>query len=141
MTVNTGETFSQMRTLTKKEIAAFATASGDTNPLHHDAAFAEKSVFGRIIASGTHTTALLLGLVAAHFAARGTVVGLEFSVRFARPVYADEAVTVLWTVACVVPAKRGQGDVLELEGSLRDSQDRVCVWAKGKVLVGSRLGR
>src|SRR5258706_270369 len=54
------------------------------SPLHHDAEFASDTRFGRLIVSGTHTSTLPLGLAASHFAMRGTVVGVGFSVAFER---------------------------------------------------------
>jgi acyl dehydratase len=58
------ERFSSEVTLTPAMVGEFAKAAGDDNPLHHDAAFAASTRYGRPIASGTHTTALLLGLTA-----------------------------------------------------------------------------
>jgi acyl dehydratase len=80
------ERFSSEIKLTPAMVAAYAHAAGDTNPIHHDPEFAASSRYGRLIASGTHTTALLLGLTASHFSKKGSVVGLEFWVRFRRPV-------------------------------------------------------
>ena len=48
-------------------VAAYAAAAGDTNPVHHAPTFAATTRYRRLIASGTHTTALLLGLTASHY--------------------------------------------------------------------------
>ena len=58
------ERFSSQVRLTPSAVAAYAHAAGDDNPVHHDPSFAADTRFGRVIASGTHTTALLLGLTA-----------------------------------------------------------------------------
>jgi acyl dehydratase len=97
------ERFSSEVTLTPAMVGEFAKAAGDDNPLHHDAAFAASTRYGRPIASGTHTTALLLGLTASHFSKRGAIVGLEFWVGFRRPVYADETILLEWLVVKVTP--------------------------------------
>ena len=73
-----GERFSSEVALTPRDVAAYAQAAGDSNPVHHDPDFARATRFGRVIASGTHTTALLLGLTASHFSKGGAMVGLEF---------------------------------------------------------------
>ena len=65
--VSVGDRFSREHTFTPQQVAAFAQAVGDDNPLHFDAAVATASSYGGLIASGTHTTALLLGLTASHF--------------------------------------------------------------------------
>jgi 3-hydroxybutyryl-CoA dehydratase len=51
--------------LTPDAVAAFAAGVGDANPLHYDTA--ARLRFKRPVASGTHTSALLLGLTAKHF--------------------------------------------------------------------------
>src|SRR5262245_11694536 len=68
------ERFSTEITLTPSSVADCASAVGDTNPMHHDAEFAAASRYGRRIASGTHTTALLLALTASHFSKHGAMV-------------------------------------------------------------------
>ena len=68
-----GERFSSEVTLTPPDVAAYAQAVGDSNPVHHDPDFARSTRFGRVIASGTHTTALLLGLTASHFSKCGAM--------------------------------------------------------------------
>jgi acyl dehydratase len=74
-------------------VAAYAQVAGDTNPVHHDGEFAASTRYGRLIASGMHTTALLLGRTASYFSQEGAMVGLEFWVRFRRQVYADETIS------------------------------------------------
>ena len=101
-----GERFSTDISLTPAEVAAFARAAGDHNPVHHDPAFAAGTRYGRLIASGTQTSALLMGLTASHFSTRGAMVGLEFWFRFRRPVHADETVHVEWLVVRVTPHAR-----------------------------------
>jgi 3-hydroxybutyryl-CoA dehydratase len=61
------ERFSSDVTLTPAMVSVYASAAGDTNPVHHDADFAAATRYGRPIASGTFTTALLLGLTATDF--------------------------------------------------------------------------
>ena len=69
----------------------FPNAAGDNNPIHHDAEFAATTMrFRRPTASGPHTTALPLVLTASHFSTTGAMLGLEFWVRFRRPIYDDE---------------------------------------------------
>lgn len=68
--------FSADITLTPSEVAAFAKAAGDRNPVHHDATLAAGTRYGRLIASGTQTSALLMGLTASHVSASGAMVGL-----------------------------------------------------------------
>jgi 3-hydroxybutyryl-CoA dehydratase len=134
-----GERFSSEVTLSPSAVAAYALVAGDTNPVHHDPAFSRSTRFGRPIASGTHTTALLLGLTASHFSKHAAMVGLEFWVRFHRAVYADERIRLEWLVVRVKHNDRLGGDVVELRGRIRGQDGTTTVGAKGRVLVTSRL--
>ncbi len=133
------ERFSAEVTLEPNVVSAFAHGVGDTNPVHHDADLAAKSRFGRLIASGPQTTAHLLALTASHFSKRGAMLGLEFWVRFCRPVYADETITLEWLVVSVKPDPRLGGDVVDLRGRIRKENGETAVGAKGRVLLTEKF--
>jgi 3-hydroxybutyryl-CoA dehydratase len=133
------ERFSSVVTLTPETVRAFSTAAGDDNPLHHDAAFAASTRYGRLIASGTHTTALLLALTATHFSKRGAVIGLEFTVRFRRPVYADESIVLEWLVVKVTPNVKLNGEIVDMVGRVKAQDGQTAVGAEGRVLVTDHL--
>ena len=133
------ERFSSQVTLTPEAVMAFATAAGDDNPVHHDEAFAAATRFGRRTASGPHTTALLLALTAAHFSKKGAMLGLQFWVRFRRPVYADETIVLEWLVVKVTENPKLKGEIVELRGRIKGQDGKTAVGAKGRVLVTERL--
>ena len=139
MRVYPRERFSTDVSLTPSMVGAFAAAAGDNNPIHHDPAFAAHRRFGRRTASGPHTTALLLALTASHFSKKGAMLGLEFWVRFRRPVYADETISLEWLVVKVTPNEKLRGDIVELRGRIRGQDGKTAVGAKGRVLVTDRL--
>jgi hypothetical protein len=80
------ETFRREITFDAGSIRDFATMSGDTNPLHHDEAYASTTRFSGLIASGGHCTALMMGAVADYMTKEGDALGLEFSFRFLKAV-------------------------------------------------------
>ena len=133
------ERFSSEVVLTPAIVAAYAGAAGDTNPVHHDSGFAAATRYGRLIASGTHTTALLLGLTASHYSEHGAMVGLEFWVRFRRPIYADETIRLEWLVVKVTPNDKLKGDIVELRGRIKGQNGETALGAKGRILVTDRL--
>ncbi len=133
------ERFSSDVTLTPAGVSAYASAAGDTNPVHHDAEFAAGTRYGRPIASGTYTTALLLGLTAAHYSKAASMAGLEFWVRFRHPVYADETIRLEWLVVKVTPNRKLDGDIVELRGRIRNQHGETVLGAKGRILVTGRL--
>jgi len=129
------ERFSSEVTLTPESTSAFARAAGDLNPLHHDAEHAAASRFGRLIASGPQTSALLMSLTATHFSRSGAMLGLEFAFRFKRPVFADETVKLEWLVVGVRPSTKLGGELVELRGRLLNGAGETAVGARGKVLL------
>jgi 3-hydroxybutyryl-CoA dehydratase len=139
MRVRPGERFSSEVKLTSTSVAEFARLVGDDNPIHHDPIYASRTRYGRIIASGTQTTAMLLALTASYFSKHGGMVGLEFSQQFRRPVYVDECIRLEWLVVRVTPNSALGGDIVDLRGRIKASDDRTAVGAKGRVLVTDTL--
>lgn len=133
------ERFSSEVRLTPAAVAMYARCAGDMNPVHHDPAFASSTRYGRPIASGTHTTALLLGLTASHYSQHAAMVGLEFWVRFKRPIFADERIVLEWLVVRVTRNDKLNGDIVELRGRIRNQNGDTALGAKGKVLVTDAL--
>jgi 3-hydroxybutyryl-CoA dehydratase len=138
--IQAGYCFSRVHRFDDEQVRTFARIAGDENPLHHDAEFARSTRFGGLIASGAHTTSLLMGLVGSHFAKRGHVLGMSFSVDLLYPVLATETVTLAWVVTSTsAAARRKNGSVLELEGSMKDTGGRVSVLAHGRALFVPEL--
>ena len=139
MNVRPHDRFSSEVTLSPDRVAEYALAAGDSNPIHFDAEFAAQTRYRRIIASGTQTTALLLGLTAAHFSKGASMVGLEYWVKFRRPVFADETIRMEWLVIRVTPNAHLGGHIVELRGRLQGQDGKTAIGAKGRVLVTDKL--
>ena len=78
------------KTLSDADVRAFARSSGDTNPLHLDDAYAERTRFGGRIVHGT----LASGLISAALARLpGLVVYLSQDVEFRNPVRVGDRAT------------------------------------------------
>ena len=67
------------------------------------------------------------------------MVGLEYWVRFRRPVFADETIRLEWLVIRVAPSPRLGGHIVDLRGRIRGQDGRTAVGAKGRVLVTDAL--
>ncbi|MEF8813322.1 MAG: MaoC family dehydratase [Halovenus sp.] len=88
--LSVGDRFEFSKTITDDDVRRFAAASGDTNPLHLDDEFAEKTRFKGRIAHGT----LVGGLISAALArVPGLVVYLSQDLEFHNPVRIDDRVT------------------------------------------------
>ena len=135
MKVKPGERFSETIRLTPEDASAFALAARDPNPIHHDPDAAARSRYQRLTASGTQTMARLMALTATHFSKLGDMVGLEFSVKFHRPVYADDTILLEWQVVSVEESAFLKGEVVELRGRISNGASEKVVSATGRVLV------
>jgi acyl dehydratase len=97
----------------REDLARYAAASGDSNPLHLDPAFARKAGFDDVIVHGMFTMALLGRLLTAHFPTRRIV---AFSARFGAPLAVGQAVTCRARLG----ERSASGTVLELEAAAGD---------------------
>src|SRR4051794_38223314 len=96
-----GLRFERSARLSVRSITAFAKRAGDMNPLHHDPHYARGTRFGGLIASGTQTSSLLLGLLASEAMRFPFSLGLECAFRFLAPVPPEEKLALEWRVTFV----------------------------------------
>ncbi|HKR01222.1 MAG TPA: MaoC family dehydratase [Pyrinomonadaceae bacterium] len=100
MRIQVGDTAEFSRTITDADVRTFAELTGDHNPVHLDEEYAGATRFGRRIAHGMLTAALISSLLANRLPGEGTVY-LSQSLKFAAPVYLDDTVTVRARVAAI----------------------------------------
>ena len=140
-----GDTCSRSVRFSRDDIATFARLSGDSNPLHHDQQAAQRARHGEIIASGEHTTALLIGLASSHFSqpdAHGPreVLCLNFNFAFKAPVFAEQAIELGWKVASVEPHARLGGLLVHLDGKAAVPHAPPAVVGRGTLLIKTVQG-
>ena len=92
-----GASASIVRTLTQDDILAFALVSGDVNPAHVDAEYANATRFHGTIAHGMWAGALISTLLGTDFPGPGTVYEAQM-LRFHLPVRAGDTLTIQATV-------------------------------------------
>lgn len=110
--IEVGRTEATVRTVSEDNVNRFARLSGDLNPLHMDEQFAACTQFGRRVAHGMLTAALVS---AAHTRLTGpgfVYVGQEL--KFSAPVFIGDTVTVTLTVVEKKEAKK----ILVLESTV-----------------------
>jgi predicted Fe-S protein YdhL (DUF1289 family) len=133
--VTVGESFEATLALSPDSVRHFATLVNDTNPLHHDDAYARASRFGTLIASGTQPTAHLMALLASHFARVAQPLGLEFGIRLTRAVKADDVLTMQWRIVEATWKASLNGDLVKLEGGARNAQGENVMKATATIVV------
>ncbi len=112
-----GDSVRFSKTLSKRDVERFAAASGDTNPIHFDEEWAEKTRFNGRIVHGI----LVTGLISAALARLpGSIVYLSQDLEFRAPVRIDDYVT-----ATVEIVEDLGGDQYRLRTTVRKEDDLV----------------
>ena len=103
-----GQTFSSgPRTIERAQIDAFTALSGDRTALHSDEAYARTTPFGGLVAHGALVLAVGTGLAFEIGIFEGTVLAIRsMDIRFDRPVYPGDAVTLKLEVMSKDPRPR-----------------------------------
>jgi acyl dehydratase len=130
-----GDRFSREVAFTDDSIRQFAIYVGDSNPLHHDQGAAAASSFGRLIASGTQTFAMMLAAVPDYLQPWQPNVGLEASVRLLRPVRGGDRARIEWKVTDIADTPKLKGWIVTVSGRLVRDDGVVALTATSKSLV------
>ena len=103
--ISIGQVARMSRQLTIADIQAFAAVSGDINPAHLDADYANDTVFHGVIAHGMWSGALISALLGTEFPGPGTIY-VNQDLHFIRPVRIGDTLTVTVTVTTKDDAKK-----------------------------------
>ncbi|RQO59349.1 enoyl-CoA hydratase [Paucibacter sp. KBW04] len=95
--LSVGQTARLVRSLSQADIQAFAAVSGDLNPAHLDAEYAEGTRFHGVIAHGMWGGALISSVLGNEFPGPGTIY-LEQTLAFHRPVHIGDTLSIVLTV-------------------------------------------
>ena len=115
-------------TVTEERINLFAEATGDTNPLHLDEAFAEKTIFKKRVAHGMLSAGFISGELGTRFPGIGTIY-LSQTMQFLKPVFIGDTITARLTVLERIEAKNR----IRMETVCVNQNDEVVL--KGEAVV------
>ncbi|HLI05685.1 MAG TPA: MaoC family dehydratase [Ktedonobacteraceae bacterium] len=93
------------RTISEDDILLFALVSGDHNPIHLDARYAEQSFFGRRIAHGFLVGSLISAVLGNELPGPGSIY-LGQTLKFLAPIHIGDTVTVTVRVVALREDKR-----------------------------------
>ena len=117
-----GDSAQIIKTITEEDIELFARATGDFNPVHLDAAYAEKTMFKGRIAHGLLSVGFFSTILGNILPGHGTIY-LSQEVKFLAPVRIGDTITA-------------KVDVLELIPERNRAKFRTsCVNQDGKLVV------
>ena len=125
-----GATASLTRTLTWDDVRLFAVMSGDVNPAHVDAEFAESDFFHKIIAHGMWGGALISTLLGTKLPGPGTIY-VGQTLRFKRPVALGDTMTVTVTAA----AKDAERHRITFDCLCTNQQGEVVISGSAEVIA------
>ena len=122
MKLNVGDSAEITKTIEQADIDAFASVTGDHNPVHVDEEFAKTTRFGKRIAHGMLTASLISAVLANKLPGEGSVY-LGQTLRFVAPVFPGDEVTARVTVKEI----REDKPIIKLE--------TICVNQRGEVVI------
>jgi acyl dehydratase len=128
--ITIGQTATYRRRIGEREIAFFAAASGDVNPLHLDAGYAAGTRFGERIAHGMLSAGLISAAVALVLPGPGSVY-VSQSLRFLRPVHVDDELTANMTVT----AKRDDKHFVTLDCEVVNQDGKAVVSGEAVIMA------
>jgi 3-hydroxybutyryl-CoA dehydratase len=130
MDLKIGDKFSTSKQITDSVVHAFAELSGDYNPIHLDEEFAKTTRFGRRIAHGMISGALISAVLGYEFKAR-KIVYLSQTMKFVAPVFLDDTVTATATVTNI----REDKPIVTLETICTNQNGETVVKGEAAVMI------
>jgi 3-hydroxybutyryl-CoA dehydratase len=119
---------SQGRTVTEADVVQFAGLSGDYNPLHTDATFAEQTPFGQRVAHGMLAASISTGLGQTTGIFEGTTLALMGQTfEYKAPVFFGDTIRLRLSVESVKPSSKGGKGVVLFRSDIVKQDDVVAV--------------
>jgi 3-hydroxybutyryl-CoA dehydratase len=127
------------RTITEADLVAFAGLSGDFNPMHTDARYAETTQFGARIAHGALIFSVATGLAYQLGVLEGTVIAfLGFEMKLRAPVYIGDTIRVEASVSKRRPMPAAGGGIVTLDVKVLNQRDEAVQKGEWTIMVRSR---
>lgn len=127
------------RTITESDLVQFAGLTGDYNPMHTDAHYAEGSFMGKRVAHGLLTLSYAVGQAYQLGILERTVLAFrELEMKFSVPVTIGDTIRAELTVAEKQEAKRLGGGTVKLEMRILNHEDKVVQKGVLTLLMASK---
>jgi acyl dehydratase len=130
MKFSIGDSAEITRTIEQADIDAFASVTGDHNPVHVDEEFAKTTRFGKRIAHGMLTASLISAVLANKLPGAGSVY-LGQTLKFVAPVFPGDEITARVTVKEI----REDKPIVKLETICVNQRDEIVIRGEATVLT------
>lgn len=131
--IKVGDSASLSRTLTEEDIHVFAIMSGDINPAHVDAEYANSDMFHKIIGHGMWGGALISTVLGTQLPGPGTIY-VSQSLRFKRPVAIGDTLIVKVTAI----EKISEKNRIIFSCECRNQKDEVVIEGQAEVVAPTK---
>ncbi len=125
-----GQTESLTKTITEEDVIAFASASGDHNPVHLDENYAAQSIFKRRISHGMLVAGLISAVLGTRLPGPGTIY-LGQELRFKAPVYLGDTITAMVEIVHIREGK----PILTLDTTCTNQEGTVVIEGQATVMA------
>jgi acyl dehydratase len=127
------------RAITEADISAFSELTGDHNPLHLDAEFASKSVFGQRIAQGLLGLSIASGLLTQLGFIDGTLLAFrELTWKFSQPIFIGDVIKAGAKVTDLRPLTRLGGGAVTFDVEVFNQREERVQSGQWMVVVASK---
>jgi acyl dehydratase len=127
------------RAITEADISAFSELTGDHNPLHLDAEFASKSVFGQRIAQGLLGLSIASGLLTQLGFIDGTLLAFrELTWKFSQPIFIGDVIKAGAKVTDLRPLTRLRGGAVTFDVEVFNQREERVQSGQWMVVVASK---
>ena len=132
--IKLGDTYTEKVRYTQANVDTFAQISGDNNPIHINAEYASKSIFGRCIVHGFFAGAVFSKVFGTQWPGEGTIY-LYQEMKFMSPVFVEQDYNAVFEVVELDEVKhRGT-----IKCTLQDADGKVAIAGTAKLLNAERF--
>lgn len=127
------------RTITEADIVNFAGLTGDYNPLHTNAPYAETTQFGQRIAHGMLSISYAVGQAYQLGFLEQTILAFrELTMKFSNPVYIGDTIHVEIEVEQLRAMRRLGGGIVALDVKIVNQADKIIQRGTWSMLMASK---
>lgn len=130
ITIKLGAKVEFSKTIKQNDLISYAKISGDTNPLHLNHEYAQKTRFKKPIAHGMLTASFISALIGTKFP---RLIYLSQNLKFIKPVYIGDTITATATVI----EKKESKDIFTLQTICTNQNGIVVIDGTAIVMIDS----